>query len=188
MVSPSPLGLPQHPYHSCCCFQHFTSTIPLWNHTSIVSPWHQLSNQSPLTTSPPTQPSTIPPSLTHASQVYVCRDAAGPPLSPAYDGPYTVLARSPTFFTLQLGNHQDTVSVHRLKPVPSDVHTSSALPRPRGRPPSILCTPFSPPRPTLHVHFVDSPTTPTTSPAASSSTLLSSRPHWTHCLPLPYRL
>ena len=138
--------------------------------------------------SPPPHPSTIPPSLSQAAQVYVHRDAVGPPLSPAYDGPYTVLARSPTFFTLQVGNRQDTVSVHRLKPVPSDVHTPSALPRPRGRPPSILRTSSSPPRPALHVHFTDSPTAPPTSPAASASPLLPTRPPRTHRLPLRYRL
>ena len=92
------------------------------------------------------------------------------PLSPS-------CSRSPTFFTLQLGNRQDTVSIHCLKPVPSDVHSPSALPRPRGRPPSFLRTPSSPSRPPLHVHFADSSSTQTTSPAASHTPSPASRPH-----------
>ena len=61
------------------------------------------------------QPSPDPPKgLSSASFVFVRRGAPGPPLSPLYDGPYQVLASGPKFFTLQVGDRQDTVSVDRL--------------------------------------------------------------------------
>ena len=63
------------------------------------------------------QPSPDPPKgLSSASFVFVRRGAPGPPLSPLYDSPYQVLASGPKFFTLQVGDRQDTVSVDRLKP------------------------------------------------------------------------
>jgi hypothetical protein len=76
-----------------------------------------------------------PQALFTTPQVLVRRDGHVPPLTPLYDGPYTVLSRSPTHFTLQFPNSTDTVSINRLKPFYSP-HSSPPLnPRPsRGRP------------------------------------------------------
>ena len=75
-----------------------------------------------------------PKALAAASFVFVRRGAPGPPLSPLYDGPYKVLSSGPKFFTLQLGNRQEKITVDRLKPCLSQ-EVSPALPPQRGRPP-----------------------------------------------------
>ena len=81
------------------------------------------------------QPSPDPPKgLSAASFVFVRRGAPGPPLSPLYDGPYQVLASGPKFFTLKVGDRQDTVSVDRLKPCLATEVTPASPPL-RGRPP-----------------------------------------------------
>ena len=83
---------------------------------------------NPLSSSDP------PKALAAASFVFVRRGAPGPPLSPLYDGPYKVLSSGPKFFTLQLGNRQEKITVDRLKPCLSQ-EVSPALPPQRGRPP-----------------------------------------------------
>ena len=83
----------------------------------------------------------LPPDLLQASHVLVHRDAAAPPLAPVYSGPYQVLSRSPHFFTLCLGSHTDTVSVHRLKAAvmtPSTPTVTPVPPPPRSYPPSSI--------------------------------------------------
>jgi hypothetical protein len=76
-----------------------------------------------------------PSSLFTAPQVLVRRDAHCPPLSPLYDGPYTVITRSPSHFTIQLPTSTDTVSITRLKPFHSALSSPPIqVPRPRGRP------------------------------------------------------
>ena len=52
-----------------------------------------------------------------ASHVFVRHDAVK--TSP-YDGPYKVLKRDSKYFTLDIKDHQDTVSVDRLKPAHLD--------------------------------------------------------------------
>ena len=79
-------------------------------------------------------PVELPPALVSAEMVLVRRDGHKPPLSPAYDGPYKVLARSPKFFRLQLGDRADSVSVERLKPARCEPGVPAAPPRRRGRP------------------------------------------------------
>jgi hypothetical protein len=79
-----------------------------------------------------------PQALFTTPQVLVRRDGHVPPLSPLYDGPYTVLHRSPTHFTLQFPNSTDTVSINRLKPFHSPQSSPPLNPRPsRGRPRSV---------------------------------------------------
>ena len=86
----------------------------------------------------PSLPSSLPPALLQASHVLIRRDAAAPPLTPVFSGPYQVLSRSPHFFTLRLGSRTDTVSVHRLKAAVMTPSTPTATPPARGRPPSFI--------------------------------------------------
>jgi hypothetical protein len=57
-----------------------------------------------------------PTALMGASHVYIRCGGAIPPLAPLYTGPYRVLARQAKFSKLEIGDHQETVSVDRLKP------------------------------------------------------------------------
>lgn len=86
-------------------------------------------------------PMQLPPDLMQAECVLVRRDAQAGPLAPAYDGPYRVLLRSPHFFKLQIGNRQDSVSVHRLKAAYMPANAVPALPPRRGRPPKVVTLP-----------------------------------------------
>jgi hypothetical protein len=81
-----------------------------------------------------TSSSPLPPDLLHARLVFVRRDEAKPPLAASYAGPYRVLERSTTFFWLQVGEKEDVVATHCLKPafLPSDVQPASP-PRVQGR-------------------------------------------------------
>jgi hypothetical protein len=96
---------------------------------------------------PPPPPATIPDTLLTTKFVFVRSPPSHPPLAPAYRGPYLILRRSPLAFLLQLGDRQDMVSVHRLKPANVPENTQPVPPPPRGRPaakppkpPSILRT------------------------------------------------
>ena len=84
---------------------------------------------------PSSSPSTGPlQRLMEADFVFIRRGAPGPPLSPLYDGPYRVVAKSPKVFQLQLGSRVESVSVDRLKPCLSSEAIPAVPPR-RGRPP-----------------------------------------------------
>ncbi len=61
-------------------------------------------------------PEDLPPKLWAAERVWVRRGSHVPPLSPLYDGPYTVLQRSLGHFRLRMGNREDNISTSRLKP------------------------------------------------------------------------
>jgi len=84
--------------------------------------------------SPP--PSEPPAALQHTDLVYVRVDGSSPPLAPQYRGPYRVLSRGPKFFSLQIGDQPDTVSVDRLKPHLGSSPVQPAVPPRRGRPPA----------------------------------------------------
>ena len=58
----------------------------------------------------------VPPDLHSASHVFVRVDAAKPPLTPPYTGPYKVIQRRQKSFQLQIRNSADWVSIDRLKP------------------------------------------------------------------------
>jgi len=85
--------------------------------------------------SPP--PSEPPAALQHADLVYVRVDGSSPPLAPQYRGPYRVLSRGPKYFSLQIGDQPDTVSVDRLKPHLGSSPVQPAVPPRRGRPPAV---------------------------------------------------
>jgi hypothetical protein len=76
----------------------------------------------------------IPTALLHARHVFVSRDAAKPPLAPAYEGPYLVLERSPHTFRLQLGDKTDVVATARLKAAVLPPDAPVTEPRRQGRP------------------------------------------------------
>ena len=82
----------------------------------------------------------IPQELKTTPFVFVRVDAAKPPLTPPYTGPYKVLQRKEKAFELQIRNKKDWVSIDRLKPayllendVP-DIQFSRAGRPLRGRP------------------------------------------------------
>jgi len=85
-------------------------------------------------------PLNIPAELARADLVLVRRDGHVPPLSPLYEGPYTVLQRSNQVFTIQMGDRVETVSTSRLKPCTTPA-AAPALPPCRGRPPGPTCPP-----------------------------------------------
>ncbi len=62
------------------------------------------------------------PGLQAAAYVYVQRGGAGPPLAPAYAGPYKVVQLGPKYFVLEIEDHHEAVAVDWLKP-----HTGSTL-------------------------------------------------------------
>ena len=57
----------------------------------------------------------VPDRLLKAKFVFVRTDARKTPLQTPFTGPYAVIDRNNKFFTLQMGNKQDTVSIDRLK-------------------------------------------------------------------------
>ena len=80
------------------------------------------------------QPETIPDTLCTADCVLVPRDGHNTPLSLLYDGPYPVISRHTRFFTIQMGNRQDTIHVQRLSPLPRSKtrQATSTLRHPSG--------------------------------------------------------
>ncbi len=58
----------------------------------------------------------IPQTLATASHVFVRHDAASPPLTPPYDGPYRVLKRHEHFYEVELPRGPKAISIERLKP------------------------------------------------------------------------
>jgi hypothetical protein len=67
-------------------------------------------------------------------KVWVCCCSHVLPLSPLYDGPYTVLQRSLRQFKLQMGDREDNTSTSLLKPFTSSTATSTGAPLTRGQP------------------------------------------------------
>ena len=73
----------------------------------------------------------------HSAEFVFVRDdrPSKPALAPLYSGPFKVVERADSHFTIQYGDKLENVNVHRLKPavVPADV--KPAIPQKRGRPP-----------------------------------------------------
>jgi hypothetical protein len=100
----------------------------------------------------------------------VRRDGHFPPLSPLYDGPFTVLARSPTHFTLQLPTGPDTVSISRLKPFHSHLPSPPLHPRrPRGRPRRVTFATIATVIPTTTTTSIFTPSAASTSSTTTRS-------------------
>ena len=62
------------------------------------------------------RPVSVPKSLQKYPYVFVRVDGHRRPLDRPHQGPYKVLSRYEKYFTLDLGNRQDNVSIDRLKP------------------------------------------------------------------------
>ncbi|XP_064463210.1 uncharacterized protein LOC135374130 [Ornithodoros turicata] len=58
----------------------------------------------------------VHPDLANASHAFVRVDHAKPPLTPAYAGPYKILARSDKTVTVHLNGRRETISLDRVKP------------------------------------------------------------------------
>jgi len=71
--------------------------------------------------------------LASADMVFVRTGAVRPPLSPLFQGPYTVVKKGPKVFIVQLGGREEAVSVDRLKAY-HGVPVQPAAPPTRGRP------------------------------------------------------
>ncbi len=76
----------------------------------------------------------MPPELLAAKFVYIRKGGSVPPLSPPYEGPFSVVEAGPRFFTVYIGGRQETVSVDRLKPHTGSSSPTPAVPPRRGRP------------------------------------------------------
>ena len=64
----------------------------------------------------PSRKSYLPADLKSASHVFIRVDAAKPPLTPPYTGPYKVLQRKEKSYKLQIRNSTDWISIDHLKP------------------------------------------------------------------------
>ena len=54
--------------------------------------------------------------LRTASHVFIRHDGYRKPLQPIYDGPFPVISKQEKFFTIQLANGPDNITIDRLKP------------------------------------------------------------------------
>ncbi len=81
--------------------------------------------------------------LQQAEMVYIRRGGCGPPLSPAYAGPYRVIQPGYKYFLVEVGGRHESVSVDRLKPHTGTSPVPVTSPPRRGRPPKGSLAPAS---------------------------------------------
>ncbi len=81
--------------------------------------------------------------LQQAEFVYVKRGGCGPPLSPAYSGPYRVIRPGCKYFLVEVGGRHESVSVDRLKPHTGSSPVPVSVPPRRGHPPKLPPLPAS---------------------------------------------
>ena len=81
----------------------------------------------------------MPKALKDAAYVLIRVDKVRKPLDSPYEGPFKVLERSQRTFRLNLGEHEDWVSIDRLKPAFLDDKDPppTVVKRKRGRPKKI---------------------------------------------------
>ena len=79
----------------------------------------------------------VPSALNQTKFVFVRHDARRTLLHTPYDGPFEVIEGTPKYFTLQLGDKRDKISIDRLKPAFLDQFQPPQVAQPprRGRPP-----------------------------------------------------
>uniref|UniRef100_A0A5S6Q504 Integrase catalytic domain-containing protein n=1 Tax=Trichuris muris TaxID=70415 RepID=A0A5S6Q504_TRIMR len=68
----------------------------------------------------------LPKELPTCTHVFLRHDAARPPLTPAYDGPYKVIDRNSKVFTIVCNGKLKTVSIDRVKPAFIDASDESS--------------------------------------------------------------
>ena len=73
-------------------------------------------NPPPTLVNVPKSPVYIPKDLYRAKYVFVRDDSVKNPLKPLYKGPFKIVDRKDKFFTIEINQKHDTVSVDRLKP------------------------------------------------------------------------
>jgi hypothetical protein len=140
----------------------FTTWSAALDKFSPAPPLHNKSATNPA-------PSALPDDLLAARMVLVRCDSGGrPPLSPSYSGLYAVLARSPHVFKLQIGNREELVSTHHLKPAVTTAKTPAAEPPRRDRPPTRRVSLLLPPA-------TVQPSGPTATPATTAPSRHSGR-------------
>ena len=78
----------------------------------------------------------MPKQIMNSRYVFIRRDAHRTPFQQPYRGPYKVLEHGPKTFKVDVGGHQEIVSIDRLKPAQLDLDEPVVPPnhRPRGRP------------------------------------------------------
>ena len=89
-------------------------------------------------------PTHVPPALLDARWVLVRRDAAKPPLTRPYEGPFEVVKATAKYFIIKRSGKDYTVSVDRLKKCSAPVTRPSSPPPPR---PMQVASPRRPPAP-----------------------------------------
>ena len=105
----------------------------------------------------------VPSALNQAKFVFVRHDARRTPLQTPYDGPFEVIERSPKYFTLQLGDMRDKISVDCLKPAYLEQSQPPQVAQPprRGLPPKKpINVPETPKVPEIQQEAVQARTVP----------------------------
>ncbi len=88
----------------------------------------------------------LSPGLQAARLVYIKKGGSVLPLSPPYDGPFSVVEAGPKLFTVDIDSRRETVSIHQLKP---QTGTSTAIPAVLPRRGAVLL--WSGPQPLPHL-------------------------------------
>ena len=101
----------------------------LRDNVADLQPVPPVHHDSPTTSSPT--------SLFLAKFVFICHDGHKSPLQPRYDGSFCVLAPGDIFFKIQVGYHEETISIDRLKiaRVEKSAEVQVAQPPRHGHPP-----------------------------------------------------
>ena len=82
-----------------------------------------------------------------AEFVFVRGDRSSKPaLAPLCSGPFRVVERAESHFTVQVGDRLDNINIHRLKPAVVPADTVPARPKKRGRLPKTALPPSGPPK------------------------------------------
>nr|CTR11708.1 unnamed protein product [Calliphora vicina] len=99
--------------------QFFGKTTSLINSTDFVAQLQTIiSRIKPTSSSNNTKPSVfVNKDLQECTHVWIRNDLILKPLQQMFHGPYKVIAKFDKYFTLQIGNKIDNVSIDRLKPV-----------------------------------------------------------------------
>ncbi|BHF82314.1 hypothetical protein SprV_0802545100 [Sparganum proliferum] len=151
MISPTTRGAVEDPTNLLHRFRQFMRTL------------------SPVPPRSTDSPSYLEKDLTTCSHVYLRCDRIRRTLEPPYDGPFRVLSRGPKAFRIQRDNHEEVVSVNRLKAAVPDT------------PPDELCGPLPsasphaasiPPSRIFPLPSCSLPPTATTKSNTSATTLL----------------